>query len=194
MTERKSRLQQELRIIPLGWTVAAGISIVVVESVWSFVVPHFAHGDLPPRPWYDMLGAVGALLMAATILLTGYIYADAKRRGMNAVLWTVLVLLIPKPIGFIAYFLLRTPMLAPARNAARRLVRILPIVQSAATRSCRPVRAAATRSGAITFAAPTVERRWRQRRRPQRCQIRPPGLPGRRRCDDILDERKEQGR
>ncbi len=51
--------------------------------------------------------------MAATILLTGYIYADAKRRGMNAVLWTVLVFLTPKPIGFIAYFLLRTPMLTP---------------------------------------------------------------------------------
>ncbi len=113
MTERKSRLQQELRIIPLGWTVAAGIGIVVVESLWSFVIPHFAQGDLPPRPWFDMLGAVGALLMAATILLTGYIYADAKRRGMNAVLWTVLVFLTPKPIGFIAYFLLRTPMLAP---------------------------------------------------------------------------------
>ena len=120
MTERKSRLQQELRIIPLGWTVAAGIGIVVVESLWSFVIPHFAHGDLPPRPWFDMLGAVGALLMAATILLTGYIYADAKRRGMNAVLWTVLVFLTPKPIGFIAYFLLRTPMLAavPAMQRA----------------------------------------------------------------------------
>jgi hypothetical protein len=121
MTERKSRFQQELGIIPLGWTVAAAIGIVVVESVWSFVVPHFAHGDLPPRPWYDLLGAVGALLMAATILLTGYIYADSKRRGMNAVLWTVLVLLTPKPIGFIAYFLLRSPMLAPCPKCSARV-------------------------------------------------------------------------
>jgi hypothetical protein len=113
ITERKSRLQQELQIIPLGWTVAAAIGIVAVEVLFKCVIPHFAHNDLPPWPWYDVIGALGALFLAATILLTGYIYADAKRRGMNAVLWTVLVLLIPKPIGFIAYFLLRTPMLAP---------------------------------------------------------------------------------
>ncbi|MGA2369677.1 MAG: double zinc ribbon domain-containing protein [Candidatus Korobacteraceae bacterium] len=113
VTERRSRLQQELRIIPLGWTVAAAIGIIVVEALFQFVIPHFAHNDLPPWPWFDVIGALGALFLAATILLTGYIYADAKRRGMNAVLWTVLVLLIPKPIGFIAYFLLRSPMLAP---------------------------------------------------------------------------------
>jgi hypothetical protein len=93
--------------------VAAAIGIVAVEVLFKCVIPHFAHNDLPPWPWYDVIGALGALFLAATILLTGYIYADAKRRGMNAVLWTVLVLLIPKPIGFIAYFLLRTPMLAP---------------------------------------------------------------------------------
>jgi RNA polymerase subunit RPABC4/transcription elongation factor Spt4 len=110
MTQRKSRLQQELSIIPFGWTVAAGIGIVVVETLFTFFIPRWAPHDLPPRPWLDLMGAVGALLLAATLLLTGYIYADAKRRGMNAILWTLLVLLIPKPIGFIAYFLLRTPM------------------------------------------------------------------------------------
>jgi hypothetical protein len=113
MTERKSRLQQELSIIPLGWTVVAGIGLVGAELLFQFFVPRWSHNDLPPEPWWALLGALAALLLAATILLTGYIYADAKRRGMNAVLWTILVLLIPKPIGFIAYFLLRTPMLAP---------------------------------------------------------------------------------
>lgn len=50
------------------------------------------------------------------LLLTGYVYADAKRRGMNALLWTLLVILIPKAIGFIAYFLLRKPLLIPCPN------------------------------------------------------------------------------
>lgn len=113
MTGRKSRLQQELSIIPTGWSIAAGVSVVVVEILFSVFLPHWAHGDMPQRPWIDLIGAVGALFLAATILLTGYIYADAKRRGMNAILWTVLVLLVPKPIGFIAYFLLRAPLQVP---------------------------------------------------------------------------------
>ncbi len=114
MTQRKSRLQQELSIIPLGWTIAAGIAIVAIEVPLQFVVPHFAGPqELPPAPWWDLLGAVAALLLGAVILLTGYVYADAKRRRMNAILWTLLVILIPKPIGFIAYFLLRVPLLAP---------------------------------------------------------------------------------
>jgi hypothetical protein len=111
MTQRKSRFQQELSIIPLGWTIAAAVSIVVIEVLFEFFIPEWTHHQgLPPRPWLDLMGAAGALMMAATLLLTGYIYADAKRRRMNAVLWTLLVLLTPKPIGFIAYFLLRSPL------------------------------------------------------------------------------------
>jgi hypothetical protein len=113
MTQHKSRLQQELSIIPLGWTVAAAIGLVGIEVLFRFVIPRFAHQDIPPEPWWSLLGAVAALLLAATIALIGYIYADAKRRGMNAVLWTLLVILIPKPIGFIAYFLLRKPLFEP---------------------------------------------------------------------------------
>jgi hypothetical protein len=111
MSERKSKLQQELSIIPLGWTVAAFIGLVAVEVLFMFFIPRWSRGDMPPKPWMDLLGTLGALLLGATILLTGYVYADAKRRQMNAILWTLLVLLIPKPIGFIAYFLLRKPLL-----------------------------------------------------------------------------------
>ncbi|MGA2902460.1 MAG: zinc ribbon domain-containing protein [Candidatus Korobacteraceae bacterium] len=114
MSQRKSRFQQDLSIIPLGWTVAAAIGLIAVELLFQVFIPHWAHHkDLPPEPWWTLLGVLAALLLAATIALIGYIYADAKRRGMNAVLWTLLVILIPKPIGFIAYFLLRKPMFEP---------------------------------------------------------------------------------
>jgi len=112
MTDRKSRLQQELSIIPLGWTIAAAIGFVAVQMLFWFVIPRFGGSDLPPKPWLDLIGVAGATLMAASLLLTGYVYADAKRRGMNALLWTLLVLLVPKPIGFIAYFMLRRPLLS----------------------------------------------------------------------------------
>ncbi len=116
MAQYRSRLQEELSIIPLGWVIAAGVGLAAVEVLCLVFIPRWAPHDLPPQPWWTLIGVVGAVLLAATILLIGYIYADAKRRGMNAVLWTLLVILIPKPIGFIAYFLLRKPLAQPCPN------------------------------------------------------------------------------
>lgn len=39
--------------------------------------------------------------------LYGYIYADAKRRGMRYVMWTLLAIFVPDLIGVILYFILR---------------------------------------------------------------------------------------
>src|SRR6266853_2777999 len=52
-------------------------------------------------------------IMAAFILLAGYVYADASRRGMPPIPWTALALLIPNGVGFVLYFLLRKPILRP---------------------------------------------------------------------------------
>ncbi len=48
--------------------------------------------------------------------MIGYVNADSKRRGMNSLLWTLLVIFVPKALGFIAYFLLRKPLLIPCPN------------------------------------------------------------------------------
>src|SRR5262249_31449449 len=53
------------------------------------------------------------ILLAIIVFLTGYVYVDAKRRGMNAGLWTFLVLiLLPAyvALGFILYFTAREPL------------------------------------------------------------------------------------
>jgi hypothetical protein len=62
-----------------------------------------------------MAGAVTgiALPVACVILLIGYVHEDAKRRGMNAGLWTLLIIiLLPAWVftGFIIYFLVREPL------------------------------------------------------------------------------------
>ncbi|HVT57201.1 MAG TPA: zinc ribbon domain-containing protein [Thermoanaerobaculia bacterium] len=54
--------------------------------------------------------AAGALI-AAAILGLGYIYGDARRRGMPAVLWLLVVFMVPNLIGLLLYFLLRKPLL-----------------------------------------------------------------------------------
>ncbi len=117
MTQARSHFEAELRIIPTGWMVAAVIFFAVVQIGFNVLIPtYIRHQELPPQPFLTLLGIVAGLVLAAVLMLTGYVYADAKRRGMNALLWTLLVILIPKAIGFIAYFLLRKPLLEPCPN------------------------------------------------------------------------------
>ena len=48
------------------------------------------------------------IIVALLPLLIGvYVYRDAKRRGMNAALWTLIAILAPSLIGFIIYLLVR---------------------------------------------------------------------------------------
>ncbi len=60
------------------------------------------------------IGAVGGLAMgvflAVWVLCLGYVYADAKRRAMRPVLWTLIAALFPHLFGFLLYFALRQPM------------------------------------------------------------------------------------
>jgi len=58
-----------------------------------------------------MIFTFGSCLLGAWAVLIGYVYGDAKRRGMRYVLWTWLAILIPNGIGVILYFILREPLM-----------------------------------------------------------------------------------
>ena len=47
------------------------------------------------------------IVIVLPILVGVYVYRDARKRGMNAVLWTLIVILAPSLIGFIIYLLVR---------------------------------------------------------------------------------------
>jgi hypothetical protein len=49
---------------------------------------------------------------AAYVLALGYVYGDARRRGMSP-LWVLAAVLVPNLVGFLLYFLLRKPLLEP---------------------------------------------------------------------------------
>ena len=46
-------------------------------------------------------------LLTVPVLIGIYVYRDARRRGMNAVLWTLIAVAAPALIGFIIYLLVR---------------------------------------------------------------------------------------
>jgi hypothetical protein len=65
----------------------------------------------PPFPLQVLFGVLGGTVLAAFALLAGYVFRDAKRRGMNHVGWTLIAIFVPNGIGFILYFLLRQPIM-----------------------------------------------------------------------------------
>ena len=50
---------------------------------------------------------IGVLLVFFPIMIGIYVYRDANRRGMNAVLWTLITVLAPSLIGLIIYLIVR---------------------------------------------------------------------------------------
>jgi hypothetical protein len=115
------RFREEFRIVPrwlkilciLLYLLAIAITIVVVQ-----VSPEARFADLRDDPGAATVAAVGivtgvSILFACFILMLGYVNRDARRRGMNSALWTLLVLVLSPGyvgIGFIIYFLIREPL------------------------------------------------------------------------------------
>jgi hypothetical protein len=114
----QSRFRREVGLIPgVAWFLAV-LFFVIVQICLLGLVPHYMkHSpDVPPMPALIAISLVGGAVMAVIVLLIGYVNVDARRRGMNALLWTLLVIFVPKALGFIAYFLLRKPLVIPCPN------------------------------------------------------------------------------
>lgn len=110
MNEEKPQITEEVRVIP-WW--AIGLAIVFFAGLQ--VLMHLVIFPREPHPSpYGLrifVGLMGGVVLAFFVLLVGYVNRDAKRRGMNTALWTLLVIFIPNAIGFIIYFLLRQPLM-----------------------------------------------------------------------------------
>ena len=111
-----SRFEREWAVVPDGarW-IAALVGLGVTAALTSVtLIPAFAQGGkgLLVRLPLFLLALVGGACASAYVLLVGYVWGDAKRRGMNHVLWILLAIFIPNAIGIILYFILRDPVAA----------------------------------------------------------------------------------
>ena len=96
------------RVIPSGGWLAAGIVCAVFGLLTSFVVT--LAGDMP-WPLKLIIPILIPLMLGGYTLLVGYVYGDARRRGMRYVMWTLLAIFLANGIGIILYFILRDPLL-----------------------------------------------------------------------------------
>jgi RNA polymerase subunit RPABC4/transcription elongation factor Spt4 len=106
----------ELSIIPRWARILAGMVFVACLLAGGLFMPplrSLERSEVLPGLFFLVVAVFMGPLFAGLVLLTGYVNRDAKRRGMSAALWTLLVLVIPNGIGFIVYFLARQPLRVP---------------------------------------------------------------------------------
>jgi len=98
------------------------IALAVVGFLGAQALGHFVTlSDPPPLGVRIFLLPFAGLIVAFYILVAGYVNRDAKRRGMNSLIWTLLVIFIPNAIGFIIYFLTRRPLVQQCPECSARI-------------------------------------------------------------------------
>ena len=67
------------------------------------------------------LGLLVGVVIAIWFLGLGYVNADARRRGMPPILWTLIAAFIPNLLGFLLYFALRRPIASPCPHCGQAM-------------------------------------------------------------------------
>jgi hypothetical protein len=115
----KTTFREEFRVVPRWLVRLLPFLYVCAIASTEYVFlprPHLMVRALEAANLTEQaLGLAGivtaaAIPISAVILLIGYVGADAKRRGMNPVLWVVASIVIPYLMGIIIYFILREPL------------------------------------------------------------------------------------
>jgi len=107
MAHEKTRFFDGFWIIP-RWLKILTLTLFIVGQIVAQIVHVFDKGG--PLIAYMGFTAGVALFIGFFLLFFGYINRDAKRRGMNSTLWTLLAIFVPYLIGVIIYFLMREPL------------------------------------------------------------------------------------
>jgi len=118
------RFRDEFRIVPRWLKVLCVILYLLAVAIGVIVIhvsPESRPSDLRDDVATATVAIVGIItavgfLVSCFLLMLGYVNRDARRRGMNSALWTLLVLVLSPGslfIGFIVYFLFREPMPYP---------------------------------------------------------------------------------
>ncbi len=122
------RFWNEFKLIP-GWLIGMVVFLYLVAqgiaAVINLDVLHHGRQIFPPElkdnpvlASFALAGIVTAISLsfATIIFMAVYVNQDAKRRGMNSAVWTlVVVILMPGylVLGFIIYMLMREPLPYP---------------------------------------------------------------------------------
>lgn len=136
-----SQTNSAWKVIP---KTAKGVALTVLSGLGLLIRLVLLPTDPQMQSWQEWqkdLFAFGIpLILVAYVLFAGFVYGDAKRRGMRYVMWTVIAALMPYAIGVILYFVVRDPLLPSCPNCgamAQRGFAYCPKCGGTLTRSCK---------------------------------------------------------
>ena len=106
------KFRQFLSVVPKP--VKTGARILAVSAVLIGLIAGFYTGSARDHslPFSGPLaglgfGLLGGVVLAVWVTCLGYVYADARRRAMPPILWTLVAILVPNLLGFLLYFAIR---------------------------------------------------------------------------------------
>lgn len=103
------------RVVP---RTAQLIALFAVAAAW-LLLAFFGTDEHHPTLVDALPGFAGSLFLGAFVLALGYVYGDARRRGMSPRVWTWAAALVPNLVGFLLYFLVRNPLYEPCARCGR---------------------------------------------------------------------------
>jgi hypothetical protein len=113
-------VRQFLDVVPKSVKTAAFViasgGVVIGLAGTFFSTRSFSFPVLLPGLGFGLLAGV---VIAIWILGLGYVNADARRRGMPPILWTLIAAFIPNLLGFLLYFALRRPIALPCPHCGQ---------------------------------------------------------------------------
>src|SRR5262245_3144550 len=91
---------EEVRIIsPVTWTIATLLAVTLFSCLVFVWIPRDPKLSQWPGVGVLVFSLSMSALVFAAVLLYGYVYADARRRGMRYVPWTFIAVLLPNMLG-----------------------------------------------------------------------------------------------
>jgi hypothetical protein len=105
-----------LDVVPKGVKIAAcliGGAVAIAALAGAFFKGHGQNAPFSSVLPSGGFGLLVGVLAATWILGLGYVYADARRRAMPPIPWTLIAVLVPNLLGFLLYFALRRPIAQP---------------------------------------------------------------------------------
>jgi hypothetical protein len=108
MAHEKTRFFDGFWIIP-RWLKGLTLALFIVGQVVAPIAYHYGSKKEPLIAYAGAAAGI-SLFIGFLLLFFGYINRDAKRRGMNSTLWTLLAIFVPYLLGIIGYFLIREPL------------------------------------------------------------------------------------
>jgi hypothetical protein len=117
-------VRQFLDVVPRTVKIVASAiagGVVLIGLVGTFIEGHGQIASFPVLLPGLGLGLLAGVVIAIWILGLGYVNADARRRGMPPILWTLIAAFIPNLLGFLLYFALRRPIALPCSHCGQAM-------------------------------------------------------------------------